>query len=294
MPRALGKGVSCQPMDELDFLDFTPDFDAPHIIRAYDELPLWSAMFGLLLLDNVPLTGPRAALDVGCGTGFPLIELAERVGPRCQVHGIDTWQGALGRAADKIASRGLSNVELHEASATRMPFPDGSFDLIVSNLGLNNFVDRAGALKECRRVAEPGAVMALTTNLQGHMQEFYAMFEDVLRHVGDDDDLARLYEHVAHRESISSVLELLRSGGFTISKVVERQGWMRFADGTALLNHHFMKLGFLDGWKRIVPTRQRTAFRMLLDTLDEHAGRHGELRLTIPMAYVEATADQVA
>lgn len=278
-------------MDELEFLDFTLDLDAPHIVRAYDELPLWSAMFGLLLLENVPLNRATAVLDVGCGTGFPLIELAERLGPRSRVHGIDAWQGALGRAADKIASRRVSNVELHEGTATRMPFPDGSFDLIVSNLGVNNFADRAGALRECRRVAATGAVLGLTTNLQGHMQEFYAVFEDVLRDVGDEGDLARLREHVAQRASVASLRELLRSAGFTVNRVVERQGYMRFADGTALLNHHFVKLGFLDGWKGIVPTRQRAAFRMLLDKLNENVELHGELRLTVPMAYVEAKAD---
>jgi hypothetical protein len=38
-------------MDALDFLQCDPDFSPPRVIAAYDELPLWSAMFGLLLLD---------------------------------------------------------------------------------------------------------------------------------------------------------------------------------------------------------------------------------------------------
>jgi hypothetical protein len=40
-------------VDSLDFLDFVPDFSSPRAIAAYDELPPWSAMFGLLLLDQV-------------------------------------------------------------------------------------------------------------------------------------------------------------------------------------------------------------------------------------------------
>jgi ubiquinone/menaquinone biosynthesis C-methylase UbiE len=90
-------------MDSLDFLHFVPDFSSPRVIMAYDELPLWSAMFGLLLLDEVPITGVKVALDVGRGTGFPLIELAERFGPATQVHGLDPWAAALTRAAEKIA-----------------------------------------------------------------------------------------------------------------------------------------------------------------------------------------------
>ena len=41
-------------MDDLDFLTFEPDFSSPSILTAYDELPLWSAMFGLPLLEEVP------------------------------------------------------------------------------------------------------------------------------------------------------------------------------------------------------------------------------------------------
>jgi len=59
---------------------------------------------------------------------------------------------------------------------------------------------------------------------------------------------------------------------------------MRFANGTALFNHHFIKIGFLDGWKQVMPSRE--GFAALRDRLDAM----GELRLTIPMAYVEARA----
>src|ERR1017187_1721464 len=116
-------------MDDLDFLSFEPDFSSPHVLAAYDELPLWSAMFGLLLLEEVPMHGVATVLDIGCGTGFPLIELAERLGPRAHVHGIDPWHAALARAAEKIVSRATPNVTLHEGTASAMPFADGMFDL---------------------------------------------------------------------------------------------------------------------------------------------------------------------
>jgi arsenite methyltransferase len=275
-------------MDDLSFLTFDPDFESPELLAAYDELPLWSAMFGLLLLEEVPLTNVTNVLDVGCGTGFPLIELAERLGARVQIHGIDPWSGGLKRAAEKIASRGTPNVTLHEGSASALPFPDASFDLIVSNLGVNNFEDRAAAIRECRRVARHGAMLALTTNLQGHMRELYAVFEDVLR--DDDDALQRLRAHVDHRATVANVRELLENGGFTVTRVVEREGVMRFANGTALLNHYFIKLGFLDGWKKVVPGNERAVFTRLRDALDDLAKRNIELRLSVPIAYVEALA----
>ena len=275
--------------DDLSFLDLEPDFSSPALLAAYDELPLWSAMFGLLLLEDVPVSGVATVLDVGCGTGFPLIELAERLGPGAQVHGLDPWSGGLARAAEKIASRGTPNVTLHEGTASAMPFADSTFDLIVSNLGVNNFDDREAAIRECRRVARDGATIALTTNLQGHMREFYEIFEKALE-TEDDDARQRLRAHVAHRATVPGVRELLDHGGFTVTRVVEREGVMRFADGTALLNHHFIKLGFLDGWKKVVAGRERLVFARLRDALNDLAAREGELRLTIPMAYIEAAA----
>jgi len=249
----------------------------------YDELPLWSAMFGLLLLDEIPLRSVHTALDVGCGTGFPLIELAERLGPAAEVHGIDPWGAALARVREKAEHRGTRNVVVHEGSAAAMPFPDAMFDLIVSNLGVNNFDDRRAAIRECRRVMRHGGTIALTTNLQGHMQELYRAFEDVL---DDPQDRARLRDHIAHRATVASVRELLTDGGFSVTRVVERKGTMRFASGTALFHHHFIQLGFLDGWKKVVPERTAEVFARLQDRLDAA----GELSLTIPMAYVEAVA----
>jgi arsenite methyltransferase len=250
------------------------DFNDPKIVNAYDELPLWSAMFGLLLLEEVPLANVRTALDVGCGTGFPLIELAERLGRGAHVHGIDPWKAALDRAAGKIAARQTPNVTLHEGSASQMPFDDASFDLIVSNLGINNFDDRAAAMRECRRVAKPGATLALTTNLAGHMQEFYDVLADVVA------DQEALRKHVSHRATIAGVHELLAGSGFQVRRVVERRGLMRFANGTALMNHHFIKLGFLDAWREVAGDEALSEVERRLDH---------EIALTIPVAYVEAT-----
>jgi arsenite methyltransferase len=93
----------------LSYLNFEIDFTSDDVVSAYDELPLWSSMFGQLLLEHVPLERIGAALDVGCGTGFPLIELAERLGPDVEVHGVDPWGAALRRAAKKLNLQDLSS-----------------------------------------------------------------------------------------------------------------------------------------------------------------------------------------
>lgn len=277
-------------MDDLEFLDGGIDLDDANVVSAYDELPLWSAMFGLLLLEHLPLGENLTVLDAGCGTGFPLIELAERLGPTSRVHGVDLWKAGLERARAKVASRGTANVVLHEGSALALPFDDSFFDLVVSNLGVNNFEDPDAALRECRRVARSGATLALTTNLRGHMAELYSELETVVAAIGDPAMKQRLEENVQHRATVATARGLLERAGFDVVRVVEREGVMRFASGNAFFRHHFIRLGFVDAWKRIFPAEEKRVFSDLIGRLDARARREGALTLTIPMAYLEAVA----
>lgn len=54
------------------------DWQAPAIVEIYDEVSLWSAPFGKVLLDNIPMNASWTVVDLGFGTGFPLIELAQQ------------------------------------------------------------------------------------------------------------------------------------------------------------------------------------------------------------------------
>jgi arsenite methyltransferase len=269
--------------------EFRIDLNDRETVSAYDEFPLWSAMFGLLLLKHLPLRRHATVLDVGCGTGFPLLELAGRLGSTCRVHGIDPWATALQRARRKARIRQVGNVSLCRGDAAALPFPDGQFDLVVSNLGINNFSDPEAALRECRRVSRRAARLVLTTNLQGHMEEFYAVFESTLLEMGLPKAINALQAHVRHRATVDWLAALFERTGFRLSEVREEKGSMRFLDGSALLEHYFIRLGFLDGWKGVLPPEeQEEALSHLEANLNALSESRGELALTIPMAYVEA------
>jgi len=263
------------------------DLADPAFVAVYDDLPLWSAACGQLLLEEVLLAPGLRALDVGCGTGFPLVELAERIGPRGEAHGVDPWGAALARAREKIARRGVANAFVHEGSAEALPFPDAHFDLIVSNLGINNFERPGAALAECRRVARPGAEIALATNLQGTFAELYAELPEALAEAGVARAEALVAAHVAHRTTVERTEELLRAAGFVPARSVERSFRMRYADGAALLAHHFIRLGFRPALEALAPEGARdAAMAALARRLDAHAAREGEVVLTVPIACV--------
>jgi arsenite methyltransferase len=261
-------------------------FDAAsaHDVALYDELPLWSSLAGELLLESVTLAGVRRALDLGCGTGFPLVELAERLGDAAFVAGLDPWIEGSRRARDKVA-RWDCRAAIARGDGAALPFRSDTFDLIVSNLGVNNFDDAAGALRECRRVLKPGGLLGLSTNLAGHMRELYAAFERVLAAAGDADALARLAVHVEHRATVAKLRASLESAGFDVTAVHERAAILRFANASALFSHHFIRLGFRPAWEEIAPPATLAALRA---ELDREAAAIGGLRLTVPLAYLEA------
>jgi ubiquinone/menaquinone biosynthesis C-methylase UbiE len=124
-----------------DFLHVSYDLDNPYLTSVVDQVSLWAARFGLFLFSHLELRPNQNILDVACGTGFPLFELAQIHGASCQVTGVDNWKQAVERARFKASKYQSPNVQILEADATQLPFEDATFDLIVSNLGVNNFTD---------------------------------------------------------------------------------------------------------------------------------------------------------
>ncbi len=257
----------------------------PAHAAAIDEASVWSARFGAMLLDRIALAPGVRGLDVGCGCGFPLLELAEMHGVSSTWVGVDVWDAGLRRAACKRDVHGL-DVGLVRGDGAGLPFADGVFDVIVSNVGVNNFANAPAALVECARVARPGARLALTTNVQGHMTEFYRAFEAELA-ASAPDRLDALRAEEGHRATEPGLCAMLEAAGWRVDHTVDDRFTLRYADGDAFLRHHLTRIGFLDGWRRV--TDDDAVFDRVRRRLDALAAEHGELRLTVPMLYVEAT-----
>jgi ubiquinone/menaquinone biosynthesis C-methylase UbiE len=107
------------------------------------------------LLHEAGLRRGNCVLDVACGTGIVARLAAEHVSPGGSVAGVDVNPGMLALARN-LASSSPAPITWYETSAEAMPLPDGAFDVVFCQLGLQFVADKRAALGEMRRVAAPG------------------------------------------------------------------------------------------------------------------------------------------
>jgi len=272
-----------------NYLKTNYDLNDNETVSVIDELPLWSAPFGLRLLDKINYRKNISALDIGSGLGFPLLEVAMRLGNTSKVYGIDPWEAAVERIKTKVRVYGITNVEIITGVAEKIPLPDNFVDLIFSNNGLNNVSDIKAVLNECRRISKIGSQLLFTYNTDKTMQEFYSVFEKLLRERKMLTEIESMKKHIyKKRLPVEVFIQLLNASGYSINEISHDEFAYRFVDGTAMINHFLIKLAFIDSWKEFIPEeKQNEFFAELVDRLNQLAQSNGFLKLTVPFAIID-------
>ncbi len=117
------------------------------------------AVFAPLTTRAVNAAAPSAGervIDIGCGCGATILDLARRVGPSGDVTGLDVSEPMSARARERIATEGLANAKVIVADASAYPFTGHDADLLFSRFGVMFFDEPVAAFANLRLAMRPG------------------------------------------------------------------------------------------------------------------------------------------
>lgn len=180
------------------------------VVWGGDVRPYYESMAAVT---EVPSGG--TIIDCPCGAGPVLRALPS--GKEVHYLGVDLSPSMLRRATRRVRRRGLSQVELIQAEATKIPVPDDSADLFFSYWGLHCFADPAAALVEAARALRPGGRLVGSTFVRGRDN----LRQRLLIRPGSGD-----FGNPGTEEEVN---RWLREAGFTVPRT-RRSGPMLFFD----------------------------------------------------------------
>lgn len=205
------------------------DADGPDPAELFEQFfgpSIFEPWTDVLLDEADPQPGERV-LDLACATGIVARRVAPSVGDDGNVVGLDIDPAMLRVARERAASEAVT-VDWHEADATDIGFPDGSFDLVLCQQGLQFFEDPTGALREAARLLRAGGRIVLNVwkPLANH-PVYGALLEAEARHLDADLDTVATPFTFGGAERLS---DLMNGAGFDDVEVTERTLDVEFPD----------------------------------------------------------------
>jgi ubiquinone/menaquinone biosynthesis C-methylase UbiE len=161
-----------------------------------------------------PLKEGMSVLDVGCGTGAQL-ELYRESG--CRLYGIDVSPAMLEVAGDKLGE----GADLHLGNASDMPYPDNSFDLVLSTLSLHEMPEeaRTAVLKEIERVCKVEGRILLIDFHTGPVKRLKGWYTKIIIFTSEVIAGRAHYRAYRHFMSHNGLPALISSLGLAVEKV---------------------------------------------------------------------------
>jgi len=129
----------------------------PAISARYNDLAEQACCLSCGSAVDKALAQPgEVCLDLGCGRGADALRLAEAVGDRGRVYGVDVTPGMLATARRTAEKLGVTNVEWLHATLDHVPLPSALVDLAISNCTINHAPDKHAVWAEVFRLLKPG------------------------------------------------------------------------------------------------------------------------------------------
>jgi ubiquinone/menaquinone biosynthesis C-methylase UbiE len=125
--------------------------------RNYDRYlgPIFFHGYADDLAARLPVAPGMRVLETACGTGIVTRRLAERIRDHGSLVATDLNEAMIAHGRTTLPAE-AALLEWRQADATKLPFPDGSFDAVVCQFGLMFFPDKAAGVREAFRVLKPG------------------------------------------------------------------------------------------------------------------------------------------
>ena len=157
--------------------------------EAYDAfMGRWSRLLSRELGDFAEVHAGQRVLDVGCGTGALTTELVARLGPE-GVAAVDPSEPFVATMRARFPS-----VDVRQAPAEHLPFPDGAFDASLAQLVVHFMKDPVAGLREMARVTRPDGVVAASVwdhgGQRGPLRDFWAAARTIDPLVDDESERA--------------------------------------------------------------------------------------------------------
>jgi SAM-dependent methyltransferase len=159
-PRILDTGASPEKGPNAIQIEYWNEKSGPGWVAAQARIDGQVTPFGLLAMERANIVEGERVIDVGCGTGQSTLQLAERVGRRGAVMGIDVSTPMLARAAARAQKMGFKNLSFLRADAQIHRFDTPHFDLLYSRFGVTFFADPHAAFANLRTALAPGGHLA--------------------------------------------------------------------------------------------------------------------------------------
>jgi demethylmenaquinone methyltransferase / 2-methoxy-6-polyprenyl-1,4-benzoquinol methylase len=212
------------------FDEISPRYDLLNHVLSMNVDRLWWWRTARVFRDQLQKPGARA-LDLCCGTGDMAVALRKQA-MEATIMGADFSRGMLTRGKAKFKARNLAALE---ADALRLPFPDASFDLVVSAFGFRNLANYDAGLREIYRVLSPGGELGILDFSEpgGAFGKFYNFyFKNVLPKIGTmisgvSGPYSYLPASVARFPSPAEMLERMRTIGY------RQPSWTAYTFGIA-------------------------------------------------------------
>jgi ubiquinone/menaquinone biosynthesis C-methylase UbiE len=132
------------------------------------------------LIEDALIGTGLTVLDVATGPGEPALDIAAVVGPEGKVVGIDPVSEMIAAARRSADQGGFQNTQFDVAFADDLPFPDDSFDAVVSRFGVMFVPSPVDAVREMLRVLKPGGKLALAVWTQPESNPFFYTMSRVI------------------------------------------------------------------------------------------------------------------